>query len=143
MAATTFSATNVERSPVRQLSEGLFAQTFRYDYNGTSTISASDVIVLGYINQGVRVVDGYAWGGDGATGTTFKFGIGATDNNLSTAVTLSAGINRFIGFAPASFSLSADAEGNLKLQIIATKAAGTSTVSGSVNLTLIMMSLPA
>jgi hypothetical protein len=140
--ATTLSAANVERFVPRSVHEGVFSQTFRFDYNGTS-VSASDVVVIGYINQGVQVLSGYAWGAGSSGGDTWKFGVGATDNNLSTAVTLSGGgSNPLIGFIPKSFSLSSDAEGNLKLQVIATKVAGTTTVTGSLNLTLIMQNLP-
>lgn len=140
--ATTLSAANVEKFIPRSVHEGVYAQTFRYDYNGV-TLSASDVVVIGYIAQGVQVLSGFAWGGDGATATTFRFGVGSTDNNLSTAVTISGGgTNPLIGFIPKQFSLSSDAEGNLKLQVIATKAAGTSTITGSINLTLLLMNNP-
>jgi len=51
------------------------------------------------------------------------------------------GVNR-TGFLPVIISLSADAEGNLRVPIAITKAAGTSTVTGSINLCLLMQSPP-
>ncbi len=139
--AVTLSAASVEKFVPRVLHEGVFSQTFRFDYNGTS-VSISDVIVIGYIAQGVQVISGFAWGGGSSAGDTFKFGVGGTDNNLSTAIAVGATTVPLAGFVPKSFSLSADAEGNLKLQVIATKATGTSTVTGSLNLTLMMQALP-
>jgi len=141
MAATTVSAANVERMTPRFLHEGVFAQTFHYDYNGVS-LSISDVVVIGYIQQGVQVLSGFAQGGGSSGGDTFRFGVGAVDNNLSTAIAVGATPVALAGFTPKSFSLSADAEGNLRIPIIATKATGTSTVTGSINLTLQMMALP-
>ena len=126
MAATTQSAANVERFCPRFLHEGVFQQTFHYDYNGVS-LSISDVVVIGYIQQGVQVLSGYAWGGGSSAGDTFRFGVGSTDNNLSTAIAVGATTVALAGFVPKAFSLSADAEGNLRIPIIATKATGTST----------------
>jgi hypothetical protein len=141
MAGITISAANVDKFVPRVLHEGVFSQTFRIDYNGVS-ISISDVVVIGYIAQGVQVLSGFAWGGGSSAGDTFKFGVGAVDNNLSTAIAVGATTVPLAGFVPKSFSLSSDAEGNLKLQVIATKVTGTMTATGSLNLTLMMQALP-
>lgn len=137
----TLTASTVNASP-RAVHAGAYPVLLRFDYNGRS-VSASDVILLGYLPINTLVTSVQAWGGDGATGTTFKFGITGTDTYFSTAVTLSAaGLNTGIGFVPKSPSLSADAEGYLRVQVTATKAAGTSTVTGSINLLLMCTQLP-
>lgn len=139
--ATTLSAANVEKFVPRNCAQGVYSQTFRYDYNGVS-LSVSDVVVIGYIGQGVQVLNGWAWGGGSSGGDTFRFGVGGTDNNLSTAIAVGANMVALAGFAPKQFSLSNDAEGNLKLQVIATKATGTSTITGSINLLLLLQNNP-
>lgn len=145
MAIVTVSAATT-LNPARVLSAGLWAANFKYEYNGAS-LSVSDLVILGYIPQGAIVVDWYAWGSEagGGTNTTFRFGVGTTDNALSAAIAISAtGIVRAgTTFVPKAFSLSADAEGQLRIPVTATKAAGTSTVTGSINLTLLLQAPPA
>lgn len=139
MTIATQSA--VSMPPVRQTHEGTYAVTFRHVLNGSS-LSVSDLVVMGYIAPNVKIVDAFIWGqvGDGAP--TFRVGTIATDNAIMTATTMTAGgVNR-TGFIPVIISLSADAEGNLRVPIAITKAAGTSTVTGSINLCLLMQSPP-
>lgn len=141
MAIVTQSAATCANAP-RFINRGVFGQLFRYEYNGTS-LSVSDLVFMGYIPQGVTVLSAWIWGTDSSGGGTFKIGVGTTDTALSTAVTMSAsGINWNIGTVPKAFSLSSDAEGNLRIPVTVTKAAGTSTVTGSINLFLLMMAPP-
>jgi hypothetical protein len=128
----------------RFVHEGVYSMLFHYDYNGVS-LSVSDIVVLGYIPQGAVVLDAYAWGSEagGGTSTTFKWGILGADTKFGTAAAINAtGITRLTGFLPTACSLSADAEGNLRIPIIVTKAAGTSTVTGSINLVLLLQAPP-
>lgn len=142
MAIVTVSA-GTTLDPARVIHEGAFIKTFKYEHNGAS-LSVSDLVIMGYIAQGAIVHDAWIWGSDSSGGSTFKIGVGTTDNALSTAVTMSAsGVNHMIGFAPKAFSLSSDAEGKLTIQVTVTKAAGTSTVTGSINLSLLMSMPPA
>lgn len=144
MAATTVTSATTFLSPARQLHAGVWAQKFNYKYNGV-TLSASDVIFLGYIPQGAIVLDGQAWGGDGATGTTFKFGVQGSEAAFAGTTTISvSGVARFgVSSVPKAFSLSSDAQGNLQIVVTATKVAGTSTITGCVNLTLLLYMPPA
>lgn len=141
MAGVTLSAANVERFVPRVVHEGIFSQTFRIDYNGMS-ISVSDIVVIGYLQPGVQVLSGFAWGGGSSAGDTFKFGVAGSDTALSTAIAVGATTVALAGFVPRTFSLSADAEGNLRIPVWATKSTGTMTATGSLNLTLYMMAPP-
>jgi hypothetical protein len=69
--------------------------------------------------------------------------VGAVDTALlATPAALAATPTQLTAFTPKAFSLSNDAEGNLRLPVTATKAAGSLTWSGSINLTLTMQALP-
>lgn len=140
MAATLTAGTYPTQNP-RTLHEGTWTQYFKYEANGTS-VSAGDTILLGHIPAGVTVVDGFIWGAFGSSGATIRLGNTTSTTAISTAITLTgAGVNRISG-PPRTFSLSADAEGLLRVPIAAVVAAGTSTTTGSLNVVLIMQSDP-
>ena len=133
--ATLTASTAVE--PARTNAVGNFSQYYHFKLNG-STLTANDMILMGYIPQNVTVLDGYIWGTVASTLSTLRLGTSASTTAISTAITLtSAGVTRISG-PPRRFSLSADAEGNLRIPIFATITAGTSTITGSINLVLIM-----
>jgi len=136
MAGITLSAGTSLKEP-RQLHEGNYTVQFKYELNG-KTLSASDYIIMGYIPQGVTVIDGYIWGTT-ADVATYKVGTVASISALSTTISMTAGgITRFSGFVPRQFSVSADAEGNLSKIAIAVKTvACTATITGSLNMILI------
>jgi len=136
MAGITLSAGTSLKEP-RQLHEGNYTVQFKYELNG-KTLSASDYIIMGYIPQGVTVIDGYIWGTT-ADLATYKVGTVASISALSTTISMTAGgITRFSGFVPRQFSVSADAEGNLSKIAIAVKTvACTATITGSLNMILI------
>ena len=136
MAGITLSAGTTLKEP-RQLHEGNYTVQFKYELNG-KTLSASDYIIMGYIPQGVTVIDGYIWGTT-ADLATYKVGTVASISALSTTISMTAGgITRFSGFVPRQFSVSADAEGNLSKIAIAVKTvACTATITGSLNMILI------
>jgi hypothetical protein len=135
MAGATVTAGTIINTP-RSVHEGNFSIYMKYECNGT-TISASDNIVMGYIPSNVTVLDGYIWGSIASAGT-FKVGTSASISALSTTISMTAGgVTRFLGI-PRQFSLSADAEGNLsKIGIMVKCVAGTTTVTGSLNMILI------
>ena len=134
MAATTVTASTVVNEP-REIHEGNFSVYFKYNVNGT-TISTGDIIMMGYIPQGVTVLDGYIWGTISSAGTV-DVGTSASISALCSAITLSAaGMNRCVAI-PRQFSLSADAEGKHRIGIFVKAAAVTSTVTGSLNMLLI------
>ena len=135
MAASTLTAsTAVDQA--RTVATGNFSQYFHFKLNG-NTLTANDMILLGYIPQNVTVLDGMVWGTISGT-TAFRLGTSASTTAISTALSITAGgVNRISG-PPRRFSLSADAEGNLRIPIFATITAGTVTVTGSLNLVLIM-----
>jgi len=136
MAGITLSAGTSLKEP-RQLHEGNYTVQFKYELNG-KTLSASDYIIMGYIPQGVTVIDGWIWGTT-ADLATYKVGTVASISALSTTISMTAGgITRFSGFVPRQFSVSADAEGNLSKIAIAVKTvACTATITGSLNMILI------
>lgn len=139
MAATTLTASTAV-DPPRTVHEGNFSQYYHFKLNG-NTITANDMVLLGYIPQNVTVLDGMVWGTISGT-TAFRLGTSASTTAISTALSITAGgVNRISG-PPRRFSLSADAEGNLKIPIFATFTAGTSTITGSLNLVLIMAADP-
>ena len=136
MAGITLSAGTSLKTP-RQIHEGNFSIQLKYELNG-ATLSASDMIVMGYIPQGVTVIDGYIWGTT-ADLATYKVGTFASISALSTTISMTAGgITRFSGFVPRAFSVSADAEGNLsKIAIVVKTVACTATITGALNMILI------
>ena len=136
MAGITLSAGTSLKTP-RQVHTGNFSIQLKYELNG-ATLSASDMIVMGYIPQGVTVIDGYIWGTTGDL-ATYKVGTFASISALSTTISMTAGgITRFSGFTPRAFSVSADAEGNLsKIAIVVKTVACTATITGSLNMILI------
>ena len=136
MAGITLSAGTSLKTP-RQVHAGNFSIQLKYELNG-ATLSASDMIVMGYIPQGVTVIDGYIWGTT-ADLATYKVGTFASISALSTTISMTAGgITRFSGFTPRQFSVSADAEGNLsKIAIVVKTVACTATITGSLNMILI------
>jgi hypothetical protein len=135
MAGSTVTAGSIINTP-RSNHEGNYAIHFKYECNGT-TISASDIMMMGYIPSNVTVLDGYIWGSIASLGT-FKVGTSASISALSTTISMTAGgVTHFAG-VPRQFSLSADAEGNLsKIGIFVKCVAGTTTVTGSLNMVLI------
>lgn len=136
--AATLTATSYSSPVVGNVHAGSYPVYFRFQADGTS-VSAGDAIKLGWIPQGVTVIDAFVWGAFSSVGTTVKLGSAASVSALGTTTTISAaGMNRMVGFVPRQFSLSADAEGNLRVPIQAKIAAGTSTVTGSINVLLIL-----
>ena len=137
MADVTLSAATCAKEP-RQVHEGNYTAYFKYELNGV-TLSASHVIVMGYIPQGVTVLDGWIWGLTSNL-ATHKVGTVASASALSGAISNSAaGITRFAGFIPRQFSLSADAEGNIsKIPICVKMLACSATITGSINLCLVL-----
>lgn len=137
MANITLSAGTCAKT-AREVHEGNYAAYFKYELNGV-TLSASHVIVMGYIPQGVTVLDGWIWGLTSNL-ATHKVGTMASASALSGAISNSAaGITRFAGFVPRQFSISADAEGNLaKIPVVVKMLACSATITGSINLCLIL-----
>lgn len=135
----TLTAGTFQTSPVTpNIHAGSYPAYYKYEANGTS-MSAGDIVLLGYIPQGTTVIDAYIWGSWSSGAATIKLGSQASISALGTTTTISAaGVNRMVGFVPRRFSLSADAEGNLRVPIAAKIVAGTSTVTGSLNLMLIL-----
>jgi len=136
MADVTLSAGTCANMP-RQVHEGNYTAYFKYELNGL-TLSASHIIVMGYIPPGVTVLDGFIWGLT-ANLATHKVGTMLSISALSTTISNTAGgVTRFLG-VPRQFSLSADAEGNIsKIPICVKMVACTATVTGSLNLCLIL-----
>mgnify|MGYP000393742891 CR=1 FL=1 len=121
----------------RQVHAGVYASYFKYELNG-ATLSNSNLICMGYIPQGVTVLDGWIWGTTANLGT-YKVGTFASISALSTTISMTAGgVTRFTGFVPRQFSLSADAEGNLKIPIVVKTVAISATITGSLNMYLIL-----
>jgi hypothetical protein len=136
MAGITLSAGTAVNAP-RQNHAGNYTVYFKYELNG-KTLSASDLICMGYIPANTTIIDGWIWG---VTGTlaTYKVGTAASISALSTTISMTGGgITRFSGFVPRQFSLSADAEGNLKVGIWVKTVACTATITGSLNMCLIL-----
>jgi hypothetical protein len=136
MAEVTLSAGTCAKEP-RNNHAGNYTQYFKYELNGV-TLSASHRIFMGYIPQGVTVLDGWIWGLT-ANLATYKVGTSASISALSTAISCSAaGVVRFSGFVPRQFSISADAEGNHKVPIVVKMVACSATITGSLNMCLIL-----
>lgn len=137
MAEVTLSAATCQKEP-RQPHVGTYAAYFKYELNGV-TLSNSNLICMGYIPQGVTVVDGWIWGSTANLGT-YKVGTYASISALSTTISMTAGgITRFTGFVPRQFSLSADAEGNLsRIAVVVKTVAISATITGSLNMCLIL-----
>jgi len=141
MATATITAGTLTQA--RLCHDGLFAQTFHYQYNGVS-LSVSNMVILGWVQPGVTVIDAVLWGTDGNAGTsTFKIGTIAADTAIASATTIAAAVTRPTTFVPVVLTISADAEGTLRVPITMTKSVGTSTVTGSINLMLILQAPPA
>lgn len=139
--AATFTAASYLHTP-RDLPVGIVAQTFEFTYGGSSA-SVSDVIYIGKLKHGVKIIDGYFSGVPGAAAPTFKAGYTDSDAAISSAVTLVASApNRCLANFPLGVSLSADAEGLLYKPVIVTRVAGTSTVTTVVRLTLLLQNDP-
>ena len=139
--AATLTAGSYSAPRTNSVHSGNFSQHLKFEANGTS-VSAGDTILLGYIPQGTTVLEALVWGAFGAA-PTIKLGSQASISALGTTTTISGGgINR-MAFAPRRFSLSGDAEGNLRIPIAAKVVAGTSTVTGSLNVLLICTNSPA
>lgn len=139
--AATFTATGYNATP-RVLPSGISAQTFNFSYAGRSA-SVSDVIYIGRLPNGVKVLDGWVSGKPGADGaSTWKLGIPSNDVFFGPAFSITTSGNTSLrGLAtayPKQISLSADAEGLLYQPVIVTKSTGTSTVTGSVQVTLLV-----
>lgn len=136
MAGATVTASTIINTP-RNVHAGNYSVHFKYQCNGT-TISSSDIIMMGYIPSNVTVLDGYVWGSIASLGT-FKVGTSASISALSTTISMTAGgVTHFAG-VPRQFSLSADAEGNLsKIGVFVKCVAGTTTTTGSLNMVLIL-----
>ena len=137
MADVTLSAGTCAKNS-REVHAGVYSAYFKYELQGV-TLSASNVVVMGYIPQGVTVLDGWIWGLTSNLATQ-KVGTIASISALSGAISCSAaGVTRFAGFVPRQFSISADAEGNLARIPIAVKmVACSATITGSLNLVLIL-----
>lgn len=138
----TFTATGYLTTP-RDLPAGVVAQTFEFTYAGSSA-SVSDVIYIGRLKAGIKILDGWFSGVPGTSDpSTFKAGYVGADTAISSAVTLVASAtNRIIANLPVGVSLSADAEGLLYKPIIVTKVTGTSTATAVVRLTLLLQNDP-
>jgi hypothetical protein len=140
--AATLTAGTYSTPNTREVHEGNFTQYFKYEAKG-DTCSAGAIVLLGYIPQNVTVIDCYVWGALASTATTVDIGSQASTSALGTATSISAaGISRMNGFVPRRFSLSADAEGSLRVPIVAKLVALTTTQTGSLNVMLIMTKDP-
>jgi len=142
----TFTATSYP-GIVRETHEGVYAVTWNFDYNGRSA-SVSDVIYLGRIPAaaggvgGVSIIGGFVNGLGGTDGaSTIKFGFPGADNYISAAVAWSLSNVVLPGLYPKTPSVSADSL-TPYLNVIATKVTGTSTVTGSFQLTLLLQKNP-
>lgn len=141
MAATLTAGTYASPN-VREVETGNFSVYFKYELNGVS-LSVGDTLLMGYIPQNVTVIDGFVWGAWSSGAGTFDLGSQASISALQSAITCTAGgVNRGTTIIPRRFSLSADAEGNLRVPIAIKIIAGTSTVTGSLNVMLICTRSP-
>lgn len=138
--AATFTATGYNVTP-RLLHAGVVAQTFNFSYAGRSA-SVSDVIYIGRVQHGARCVGGWVKGKPGVDGnSTWKVGILGNDVFFGPALSISTSICtrlEAISGYPKSISLSADHEGLPYVPVIVTKTTGTSTVTGSIQVTLLL-----
>jgi len=138
--AATFTATGYNVTP-RLLHAGVTAQSFNFSYAGRSA-SISDVIYIGRLQHGCRVIGGWVKGKPGCDGnSTWKVGIPGNDVFFGPALSISTSICtrlEAISGYPKSVSLSSDAEGLLYVPVIVTKTTGTSTVTGSIQVTLLV-----
>ena len=145
--AATFTSSDYFKTPVLPPDGNLRAQTFAFSYGGRSA-SVSDVIYIGRIALGARIVGGYVKGKPGSDAAcTWKVGIGPVGNAaandvyfgpaLSISTSICTRLEAATGF-PKVPSISADQEGLLYIPVIVTKSTGTSTATGSIQLTLLI-----
>lgn len=144
--AATFTATGYP-GIVRETHEGVYAVTFGFDYSGRSA-SVSDVIYLGRLPAaaggvgGVSILGGFFNGLGGTDGaSTIKFGIPGADTYITSAIGWSLSNTPLPGVYPKTPSVSADSLVQY-VDVIATKVTGTSTVTGSFQLTLLLQKNP-
>lgn len=139
--AATFTASGYNATPRSQPSGALTTQTFNFSYAGRSA-SVSDVIYIGRLANGVKVLDAWVTGKPGSDGSsTWKLGTPASDVLFGPAFSISTSIVKQLSVAtsfPKQISLSADAEGLLYQPVIVTKSTGTSTVTGSIQVTFLL-----
>ena len=139
--AATFTASGYTASPRSQPSGALTTQTFNFTYGGRSA-SVSDVIYIGRLANGVKVLDVMVSGKPGSDAAcTWKLGTPANDVLFGPAFSISTSIVKYLSVAsgfPKTISLSADAEGLLYQPVILTKSTGTSTATGSIQVTFLL-----
>jgi hypothetical protein len=144
--AATFTATGFP-GIIRETHEGVYAVTFGFDYSGRSA-SVSDVIFIGRLPAavggvgGVSILGGFSNGLAGTDGaSTIKYGIPGADTYIGAAMVWSLSNTPLVGVFPKTPSVSADSLTPF-VNIIATKVTGTSTVTGSFQLTLYLQKNP-
>ncbi len=144
----TFTASTYTMTP-RETHEGVYAVTSNFGYNGANA-SISDVILCFKIPAavggvgGVTVVDGFINGLAGAdASSTWKVGLQGADTYFTqAAVSITTASNtRFTGLFPKVPSVSADSL-TPYVTVIVTRTTGTSTATGSFQLTLLMQKNP-
>lgn len=140
---STLTAASYATPTTRSIHARNFSQYLKYELNGTN-LAANDIVLMGYIPQGTTVIDAIVWGSWSSGAATIKVGSQTSISALGTTTTITAaGVNRLVGFVPRRFSLSSDAEGQLRIPIAVKVAGGTTTNTGSLNLLLVLSNSPA
>ena len=115
--------------------EGVTVARGQYTAGGV-TVSVSDTILMVKVPNGATIIDGYIGGTAGSGAIVFEIGVAGTDNNLASALTLSATaqVARFnAGGLPVKVSLSDDAVPQWTW-VMATVASGSACTTASINL---------
>lgn len=130
----TVTGTFASASP-RLAYEGPSVARGQYTANGV-TVSVSDTILLVKVPNGATIIDGYISGTHGSGAGIFEIGVMGVDNNLGSAMTLSA-TAQLVRFnsaqLPLKVSLSDDAVPQWSW-VMATVAGGSVCVTASINL---------
>lgn len=132
MASLTASSAT---APVRLSETGINVAKATYTAGGATT-SLSDTILFVKVPHGATIIDGYLSGHAGSGAVIFEVGVQGTDNNLGSALTLSAtaGKKDFNGGSmPVRVSLSDDAYPQWTY-VFATVAGGSVTTTASLQL---------
>lgn len=135
--ATTLTATGYSDIP-RAAHIGVNVLRARVTFGATS-LTVSDVILLGHMPAVCTVLDGYIKGGVGGDGSILvKVGTSGSDANILAATTLSVtGALTRLSLVPVGLSLS-DAAEPYKNKIIATINSEAASLSGTVSLEVML-----
>lgn len=115
--------------------EGVTAARGQYTAGG-ATVSVSDTYLMVKVPNGATIIDGYISGTVGTAATLFEVGIAGTDNNLGSAMTLSATAQlvRFNTALPLKVSLSDDAVPQWSWVAVTVASSASVCATASINL---------